>query len=117
MGPGLGPTAVVVFLRVSWEDTRQERRFALRLLDDDGHAVLLSKEDEKPVCFSGEFGAQDGIPDSAGLQLEDIYSNLSINIPPLPLELGRRYRWVFEVDDYEIADAPFVVRSTPIVEP
>jgi hypothetical protein len=72
-GPGPTPCAVVAIFHVPWQETDQKVSFALRLIDEDGRAVMQPGTDiNVPMSF-----------------------NIVLHLTP-----GRRYSWVLDVDGH-----------------
>jgi hypothetical protein len=103
--------AVVVVLRVSWEEANTPHSLALRLLTADGLNAV-----EVPTPFGSqplmvEVGFEVGRPPGLA-KGSTIDHSLAINIGPgLPLTPGR-YEWRLQIDDQEREDwrAAFTVR-------
>lgn len=109
--------AVVVMVKVGWNETNQKHRLSLNLLTADGqHAVQgLTPLGMQPLRVEGEFevGRPAGLPKGSTID-----HALAVNVAPgLPLTPGR-YEWRLKIDDLEDATwrAAFVVRG-PVGEP
>jgi hypothetical protein len=118
MGPESPSMALVVFLRLSWEEIRQARPFALRLLDHDGQPVIAPiKGEEGPVQYAGKLSLNEASPiaDDKAARLVDVHSSFTVNAPGLggALKPGSRYTWSFIVEDEQLASVDFVVRPYP----
>src|SRR2546429_671375 len=58
-GPGPTPCAVVTIFHVPWQETDEKVSFALRLIDEDGRAVMQpGATDGLPVQGNGHFEAR-----------------------------------------------------------
>jgi hypothetical protein len=95
--PGHAPCAVALIFHVPWQETDQTISFTLRLIDEDGRAVIQpGAQDGLPVQVNGHFK----VPHPPGLT-----PGAEINVPVsfntvLELAPGRRYSWVLEVDGH-----------------
>ncbi len=111
-GPVVPPSVVAGFLRISWEDVKEDLTFHLRLVDESRNPVQVPQAEEKPrlVGFKGKIGFGDAQPtDGVGLQIP-MNLSFSLSIPPLPLTPGNAYEWILEVGDAEVASVRFGVR-------
>jgi hypothetical protein len=109
-GPGPVATALVGFIRAPWDDVDWPLRFRLRLVDAAGNPVRLSKDREEQVSFTGEFAEPSDEPsDEMSKQLPFNFS-FAVPIPPLPLQPGALFKWVFEFGGEEITSVEFAVR-------
>jgi hypothetical protein len=109
--------AVVVMVKVGWNETNRKHRLSLNLLTADGqHAVQAPTPfGVQPLQVEGEFevGHPAGLPEGSTID-----HALAVNVAPsLPLTPGR-YEWRLKIDDVENATwrAAFVVLS-PTNEP
>ncbi|MGH3802179.1 MAG: DUF6941 family protein [Pseudonocardiaceae bacterium] len=109
--------AVVVMVKVGWNETNQKHRLTLNLLTADGHHAVnvLTPLGMQPLQLEGEFevGRPAGLPEGSTID-----HALAVNVNPgLPLTPGR-YEWRLKIDNKEDATwrAAFVVRG-PTVEP
>lgn len=107
------PQAVVILLRVGWNETNRPHELELTLLTADGeHAVVAPGPfGDQPLVIEATFevGRPAGIPEGSDID-HDFALNLSAG---LPLEAGARYEWRLRIDDHheESWTAPFQVRS------
>lgn len=113
-GPAPSPAAIAILISVPWDQANHQHHFSLVLERQDGDKVTRTNElgQESPIEFVADFevGRPPGVPLGTPLEMP-----VAINLPPLPLEPGSRYRWVLEIDD-ERADEwnlPFSVRPAP----
>ncbi|WP_156056495.1 DUF6941 family protein [Streptosporangium roseum] len=110
-GPIVPSAAISVFLRAPWDEVGKEIKFGLHLIDSSDHEVRPFVVNDRPLGFEGAFA----LPDAA--ELDDMGKRVPLNIafciplPPLPLQPGHTYRWVFEVSDRALASVDFAVRS------
>jgi hypothetical protein len=105
-GPGPSASAIALKIEVPWDETNQRHRLLLKLLDADGHPVLVSSPTgDVPLEIPGEFevgrpaGIQPGTP---------IDVPAAISIGPVPIPPGGRYVWRLSIDgrsepDWEVA--------------
>src|SRR4029077_16877000 len=94
-GPGPTPCPVVAIFHVPGQETDQKVSFALRLIDEDGRAVMQpGSTDGLPVQVNGHVEA----PRQPGMTPgHTLNAPMSVNtLPPLPP--NRRYSWVLAVD-------------------
>jgi len=67
-GPDRPPCAVVAIFHVPWQETDQKVSFALRLIDEDGRAVMQpGATDGLPVQVNGHFEAPPPARHDAGV--------------------------------------------------
>ena len=95
-GPGLSPMAIALKVDVAWAEAADGHHWELYLQDQDGAPVLLeTPEGPQPIEIRGDFqiGTPQGVPLGS-----DIPINLAINLGPLPLQPGGRFRWVLSID-------------------
>ncbi|MEX6429050.1 MAG: DUF6941 family protein [Ferrimicrobium sp.] len=95
-GPGMSPMAIAMKVDVGWSEAPEAHHWELFLQDNDGNAVTVeTPEGPQPVEVRGDFqiGTPQGVPLGS-----DIPVNLAINLGPLPLPPGGRYRWVLTID-------------------
>jgi len=94
-GPGPTPCAVAVIFHIPWQETDQKVSFALRLIDEDGRAVMQpGATDGLPVQVNGHFEARRPPAITPGMEIN---VPMSFNIV-LHLEPSTRYSWVLDVD-------------------
>jgi hypothetical protein len=110
--------AVVIVLRVGWDEANIQHRLVLRLLTADGLNAV-----EVPTPFGSqplvvEVGLEVGRPPGLA-QGSTIDHSLAINVGPgLPLTPGR-YEWRLRINDREQEDwrAAFTVRPAQVTSP
>jgi hypothetical protein len=96
-GPGPTPCAVVVIFHVPWQETGEKVSFALRLIDEDGRAVMQpGATDGLPVQVNGHFEARRQLGMTPGTEIS---VPMSFNIV-LQLMAASRYSWVLDVDGH-----------------
>ena len=96
-GPGPTPCAVAVIFHIPWQETDQKVSFALRLIDEDGRAVMQpGATDGLPVQVNGHFEAHRPPAITPGMEIN---VPVSFNIV-LHLEPSTRYSWVLDVDGH-----------------
>jgi hypothetical protein len=87
------PLAVVMLIRVPWDQADTRHEWLLELLDQDHSPVLVG--DDQPLLVSGEFEAH---------RSEDLMPGTSLDVPvainfgTLSLEGGGRYIWRLSID-------------------
>lgn len=104
--------AVVVMVKVGWNETNRKHRLSLDLLTADGHHAVSAPTPlgMQPLRVEGGFevGRPAGLPE--GSTIDHL---LAVNVAPgLPLTPGR-YEWRLKIDDQGDATwrAAFVVRE------
>jgi hypothetical protein len=109
------PAALVVFVKVPWNATNVKHSFVLRLLDTDGHPVMLGEDpvtgETAPLMAQGDFevGRPPGLP--PGMAIDQAFA---MTLGPMPLPPGQMYEWQLEIDGHheEAWSANFYVRPT-----
>jgi len=95
--PGPSPCSVAAIFHVPWQETEQKIVFSLRLIDEDGHAVMQpGAQDGLPVQVNGHFEARRPVNFGPG---DEVSVPMSFNIV-LHLEPSTRYSWVLDVDGH-----------------
>jgi hypothetical protein len=112
-GPEPSPSAIAVYMEVSWDLTNVQHHWRLELLDADDQPVMVPTPiGEQALVLEGNFevGRPPGIMPGIGLGLP-----LAVNLGPLPLTPGRRYVWRFSVngDSEDNWRLPFSTRPVP----
>ena len=90
-GPQPTPSAIAIYVEVSWDLTNVQHPWRLELLDADDQPVLVPTPlGEQPLVLEGmlEVGRPVGIQPGIGLGIP-----LAINLAPLPLQPASRYVW------------------------
>lgn len=89
--------AVVVFIKVPWDQTNEKHTLRLELLDGDGKAVAVpGPVGDQPLKLEGDFeaGRPPGIERGTAMDMA-----LAFQLPPgLPLPSGR-YEWILSIDE------------------
>ncbi|NUW46223.1 hypothetical protein [Nonomuraea rhodomycinica] len=111
-GPVVPPSAVAGFLRIPWNDVKEDFTFRLRLVDDARNPVEIPLADgqAKPVGFEGGLDVGFDQPQEDVARRIPMNLSFSLNIPPLPLVPGRVYEWILDVGEVEVASVRFGVR-------
>lgn len=105
------PAALVVLIKVPWSETNSQHQFTIRLVDTDGHDVMLGQDqagNATGLQMEGQFeaGRPPGLPH--GTAIDQI---LAVNLGPgMPLQPGQTYQWRLEINGEEAATATFFVR-------
>ena len=96
-GPGPVPCSVAVIFHVPWQETDERVSFALRLIDQDGRAVMQpGARDGLPVQVNGHFEARRPPGMTPGAEINVPMSfNIVLHLAP-----GGRYSWVLDVDGH-----------------
>jgi hypothetical protein len=97
IGPDPNPSAVVMFIEVSWDLANMQHEFRLELLDSDGNPVEVpTPMGDQPLLIGGPFevGRPPGITPGTPLGIP-----VAINLGPLPLRPGTRYEWRLTIND------------------
>jgi len=111
IGPGPSPHAVVVLIKVEWTEANRPHDFVLELLDADSNLVRVpSPAGSQLLRFAGnlEVGRPPGIPEGS-----EIDTSFVVQLQPLQLNGGQRYRWRLTIDTEETASEAFFVRPAP----
>lgn len=99
VGTPTAPHAVAVLARIPWDRANQQIPLSLKLLDSDGHAVVVSTpQGDQPIeqDVSLEVGRPPGITHGSPLT-----ASFALNVPPLPLAPGR-YEWRLKIAQTEL---------------
>ncbi|WP_214327831.1 DUF6941 family protein [Nonomuraea sediminis] len=111
-GPVVPPGAIAGFLRIPWDEAKEQLKFTLRLVDNDREDVRIPVDEGemRAISFNGNLALQEAQQD--GSSDEDVPMNLcfAISLPPLPLTPGHTYEWILEVGAAEVASVRFAVR-------
>ena len=112
-GPQPSPAALAIKIEVPWSEANRPHEWKAVLEDQDGQAVTLpTPEGESVVEVGGSFevGRPPGLIEGTPLDLP-----IAINLGPLPLHPGGRYRWRLFVDGAtdDNWSVTFSVRLTP----
>ncbi len=113
-GPEPVPSAIAIYVEVSWDMTNVKHAWKLELVDSDGDAVMVPSPlgGEQPIVIEGEFevGRPPGVTPGTGLGIP-----VAINLGPLPLPPGGRYEWRLTIADESNENwrLPFSTRPLP----
>jgi hypothetical protein len=94
-GPQPSPSAIAIYIEVSWDLANMQHPWRLELLDSDGQPVLVETPmGEQAFVLEGaiEVGRPPGVTPGTGLGVP-----LAINLGPIPLPPGGRYEWRFSI--------------------
>jgi hypothetical protein len=95
--PQSSPCAVAVIFHVPWHEADQTISFRLRLIDEDGRAVVQpGARDRLPVQVNGRFTARRAPAMTPGTEINVPMSFNTV----LELAPGRGYSWVLDVDGH-----------------
>ena len=112
-GPDPAASGIAVLVEVPWDQTNRNIRFRLRLLHEDGHAVMQpAPVGPQPV----ELGADVEVGRPAGVVAgTPLPVPLAINLPPMLLPPGQGFYWEAEIDDDKHEDwrLSFRTREAP----
>ena len=112
-GPDPVPSAIAMYIEVSWDMANSPHSWRLELLDSDGQPVTVpTPMGDQPLVIGGEFevGRPPGVTPGTGLGIAQ-----AINLAPIPLVPGGRYEWRLHIRD-ETDDnwrLPFSTRPAP----
>jgi len=90
-GPDPTPSAIAVYIEVSWDLSNMRHPWSLELVDSDGQPVLIPTPlGDQPLILQGEFevGRPPGVTPGTGLGVP-----LAINLGPIPLPPANRFEW------------------------
>ena len=96
IGPDPAPSAVALKIEVDWHEAGMPHRWELYLEDADGRPVLVETPNgQMPMEVSGEFTVTQppGIPEGSPIDVQ-----LAVNLGPIPLQPGTRYKWRLTID-------------------
>lgn len=85
--------ALAIKFDVGWEETNQKHEVTVRLVDDDGNAVVATPGNPVRVKAQLEVGRPPGVTPGAALD-----AALALQFRGIPLAPGR-YRFCLDVDD------------------
>jgi hypothetical protein len=90
-GPDPAPSAIAIYVEVSWDMANMRHPWRLELLDSDGGSVMVPTPlGDQALVLQGELevGRPPGVTPGSGLGVP-----LAINLGPLPLAPNGRYEW------------------------
>ena len=105
------PTAVIIFIKVPWDQTNTRHQLRLHLVDADGNDVMIAQTptgEAAPLEVQADFevGRPPGLPHGT-----DIDQVMSLNIAAgMPLIPGETYQWRVQINGEEKAARSFLVR-------
>lgn len=106
-GPIPVPSAIAVKVEVPWSPADQKHNLRLELFDSNQRpvSVPVNGGPPQPVVVGGDFVAGHSPDIVEGTSLDVPFA---INLPPLPLEPGKRYFWKLTIDgkttdDWQVA--------------
>jgi hypothetical protein len=110
-GPMPAAHAVAAFVKVGWDEANEKHPLALRLVDSDSQVITIpGPVGQQRIEFPGNLE----VPRPAGIPHgSEIDATFVVNVGPLPLTPGQRYRWELEIDGKRQASEPFLVRPMP----
>jgi hypothetical protein len=112
-GPEPSPSAIAIYIEVSWDLANMRHHWRLELMDSDGQPVMVpTPMGEQALVLEGdvEVGRPPGVTPGTGLGVP-----LAINLGPLPLPPGGRYEWRFTIGGRSDENwrLPFSTRPAP----
>ncbi len=112
-GPHPSPSAIAIYIEISWDLANIRHPWRLELVDSDGQPVMVDTPlGEKPFVLEGEIevGRPPGVTPGTGLSVP-----LAINLGPIPLPPGGRYEWRLSIGGKtdENWRLPFSTRALP----
>lgn len=113
-GPAPCPSAIAVKIEVPWNQTNQKHRLKVDLLDGDFHPVSVpTPQGQAPMVIDGNFevGRPAGLLPGTPMDVA-----MAFNIPPFPLEPGKRYIWKLTVNDKENDEWQAAFSTRPAVQ-
>jgi hypothetical protein len=97
-GPQPTPSAIAIYVEVSWDLTNVQHPWRLELLDADDQPVMVPTPiGDQPLVLEGmlEVGRPVGIQPGVGIGIP-----LAINLAPLPLAPDSRYVWRLTIAEH-----------------
>jgi uncharacterized protein DUF6941 len=95
-GPDPTPSAIAVYIEVSWDLSNMRHNWQLELFDSDGQPVQVpTPMGEQPLVLSGQFevGRPAGVMPGTGLGVP-----LAVNLGPIPLQPASRFEWRLSIN-------------------
>jgi hypothetical protein len=107
------PTAIIILIKVPWDQTNTQHILRLHLVDSDGNDVMMAHAptgEDAPLEIQADFevGRPAGLP--RGTDIDHVIP-LSI-APGMPLIPGQIYQWRLQIDGEEKAARSFLVRRS-----
>jgi hypothetical protein len=111
-GPQPAPSAIALLLEVPWNQTNEQHKVVLELLDIDGNPFEVEQPEGEPAPFKIEAGLEVGRPPGVkpGTALN---AALAVNIGSLPLEPGSQYVWQLSINGHSEDDWSLVFSTRP----
>ena len=105
------PSAIIILIKVRWDQTNTQHILRSHLVDGDGNDVVMPQGptgEDVPLEIQADFevGRPAGLP--RGTDIDHVIP-LSI-APGMPLIPGQIYQWRLEIDSDEKAVRSFLVR-------
>lgn len=113
-GPDPVPSAIALKIDVDWHEVDRPHRWELFLEDADGRPVLMETPQgtQVPVEVSNEFTVTQppGLPAGSPIDFA-----VAVNLGPIPLEAGTRYKWRLTIDGEDLpgSSVGFTTRPRP----
>lgn len=106
--------ALVILIKVPWDQTNQEHILTLELVDADGRPVMMDVDEQgNPTGLRIDIGFEVGRPPGV-LPGSPIDLAQSINVDAgMPLAPDQNYEWRLEIDGAAVTARSFRVSSTP----
>lgn len=99
------PSALVIMIKVPWDETNRPHRLRLHLITEDGRADVFPDGTPGPqIDMEFETGRPPGIAHGVPIDFAQ-----AVTLGPLNLQPGR-YVWRMDIDDHEVARRAFTVR-------
>ena len=105
------PMALVLLIKVPWDQTNRRHDVRIQLVDSDGQPPLIVHDEAgnpAPVQVDGQFevGRPAGLPHGTPID-----NTLVVSLPPgMPLRPGHMYEWRVHVDGDVVTTRSFFVR-------
>jgi hypothetical protein len=93
----LPPHAIILLLKVPWDQANQKHKFEVELVDEDGHPITTTGPvGEQAVKVAGELesGRPPGLPPGTPLDVALTF-NIGAGLPLVP----GRYTWALKIND------------------
>jgi len=105
------PFGIALIVEVPWDQANERHEFRLRLLDEDGQAVLLpGPNGASPLEVGGSFevGRPPGTKKGSRLPFP-----LALNFGPMPLAPDTLYVWALDINGQSSPDWQLVFSAVP----
>ena len=112
------PTAVIIFIKVPWDQTNMQHQLKLSLVDADGNAVMLAQTpmgEPAPLEVTADFevGRPPGLPHGTSID-QALPINIGAGLPLIP---GQMYQWRVSINGKDLAARSFLVRKVQAPPP